>query len=555
MNNISKNRNKNDSIKNHKQKALTNYNELLSNGFCHLMHNSLSSFVQKVFYSLNPGTSYRHNWHIELICDYLEECSRGNITRLIINMPPRMMKSLITSVAWPAWILGKSPHERIMVASYAAQLATKHSLDCRAILQSQWYQSFFSDLKLADDQNQKNKFMTSDGGFRLATSVGGMATGEGGNFLIVDDPLTPLQALHANQRDASNHWFEHTFLSRLDDKQKGVVVVVMQRLHEDDLSGYLLKKHKAIDNGGIWHHLCLPAIAISDEQFHINNHDYSRQQGEVLHPLRESKSMLIKMRQEMGSDIFTTQYQQDPIAASHNNMFRQDWLQYYDNLADILANGNKPIRYIQSWDTAIKIANNHDYTAMISVLETENGWYIIDIWRDKLEYPDLRKQLLAVSSKKLNISHDAVALPSAILIEDKASGQSLLQDLRRDSNLPLIPILPIKDKISRAALLSALFEAKKIFLPRNLAAMNSNFTGSSISSNAKHKKNAQNNQSNHQHNNHDDYITDFTKELLAFPYGTHDDMVDALTAAINWARSNPPPAKTTKPTARIRGLY
>ena len=160
-----------------------------------LIHASFLAFLEKTFRTVSPGTPYLHNWHIEAIAAHLNACERGDITRLIINMPPRMLKSVTVSVAWPAWLLAHNPSQRVMVASYAQSLSMKHSTDCRLVMQSEWYRRIFPNTQLSDDQNEKDKYVTTARGHRIAVSVGGAATGEGGNILIVDDPLNPLQAM------------------------------------------------------------------------------------------------------------------------------------------------------------------------------------------------------------------------------------------------------------------------------------------------------------------------------------------------------------------------
>lgn len=219
-----------------------------------LLGTHLPAFIQKCFHTVNPGTPYLHNWHIDLIAAYLRACERGDIQRLIINIPPRYLKSLCVSVAWPAWLLGHDPSRRIIVSSYAQSLSLKHSLDCRLVMQSEWYRQVFQQTLLASDQNEKGKFLTTRRGMRLATSVGGSVTGEGGNFLILDDPHNPAHIHSDLLRQDTIDWFEQVFTSRLDDKKRGVIILMMQRLHEEDLSGHLLKKSG-------WEHLCIPAIA------------------------------------------------------------------------------------------------------------------------------------------------------------------------------------------------------------------------------------------------------------------------------------------------------
>jgi hypothetical protein len=263
-------------------------------------------FLRRVLATTTPGVRFEANWHMEAIAAHLHACARGEITRLIINLPPRMLKSTMVSVAWPAWLLGQEPTSRLMVASYAQSLATKHSVDCRVVMQSGWYRRVFEQTRLSDEQNEKEKFATTRRGYRIATSVGGAATGEGGRILIVDDPLNPLQAGHHAQRDAVNRWFDHTFATRLDDKRSGAIVIVMQRLHQEDLSGYLLAR-------GGWEHLCLPAIAPERTTIQLGKFSYTREAGVALHEARESLALMERTKRELGSANFNAQYQQAPL--------------------------------------------------------------------------------------------------------------------------------------------------------------------------------------------------------------------------------------------------
>lgn len=274
-------------------------------------------FIARCFGTVAPGQVFCPNWHIELIADYLLACQRGEVTRLIINMPPRSLKSVCVSVAWPAWLLGHDPTARIMAASYAQALADKHSMDCRLVMQSEWYRRLFPDTVLSREQNEKHKFLTTQRGMRLATSVFGTATGEGGTVLIADDPMNPLQAMGHTSREFIKNWFSHTFSTRLDDKQRGAIVLVQQRLHEDDLSGHLLKQ-------GGWEHLSLPAIAVEDAWFRFGLSGHRRKAGELLHPGRENEALIERARRELGSTHFNAQYQQAPLAQS-GGMVKLEW--------------------------------------------------------------------------------------------------------------------------------------------------------------------------------------------------------------------------------------
>ena len=435
-----------------------------------------SLFLRRVVATTSPGANYAHNWHIDAIAAHLMACASGDIRRLIINIPPRMLKSTMVSVAWPAWLLGQDARARIMVASYAQNLSTKHSTDCRLVMQSPWYKRVFPQTRLSADQNEKDKFVTTARGQRLAVSVGGSAIGEGGNILIADDPLNPLQAHQQSGRDAANAWFDHSFATRLDDKLRGAIVIVMQRLHADDLSGYLLEK-------GGWEHLCLPAVAPQTTCIQLGSFMYERQQGEALHAAREPCSLLEATKREMGSANFAAQYQQAPMEQS-SALIHRAWFARFDEALQG--------RVIQSWDTGIKAAAAHDASACITFVQHEGMHYLIDVTQVRMEYPEL---------KRLIVAHAERFRPEAILMEDKASGQSLLQDLKRETQLPLVAQLPKGDKLSRLVRVSPMIEAGRVALAKERP-----------------------------------WLADFEAQLLAFPHASHDDMVDAFSQYLNWVR-------------------
>lgn len=444
----------------------------------HALRVDFESFIAKTFETVDPGTVYLSNWHIGLIAEYLEACRQREITRLLINMPPRALKSICASVAWPAYILGHQPSERIIVASYAQGLSLKHSMDCRLVMQSEWYRRIFAGAALSSEQNEKHKFMTQDKGWRYATSVGGTLTGEGGNFLIVDDPINAAHAYSETMRDTVHHWFDQSFCTRLNDKKSGVIVVVMQRLHIDDLAGHLIEK-------GGWEHLALPAMAMRTTVWQRGNTHRTMKEGDLLHAEREDVATLGRIRQELGAAAFAAQYQQQPLS-EEGGMVRAGWLKRYAALPENV------IRIVQSWDTAHKAARHNDASACATFVETEQGYYLADMKAVRMEYPELKRTVREMAEQWQ---------PDVILVEDKASGQSLLQDLGREVALPLIAIRPVGDKVTRLAAVSALIESGKVFMPKFAP-----------------------------------WLAEFESELLAFPGGAHDDQVDAFSQYLNWKR-------------------
>jgi predicted phage terminase large subunit-like protein len=458
-----------------------------------VLRTDLASFIAKAFATINPGTPYLSNWHIDLIAEALMACTRGEITRLMINLPPRMLKSQCVSVAWPAWVLGHQPHQRIIAASYAQSLAIKHAMDCRRVMQSDWYREMFPHTHIATDQNQKHRFNTQENGFRLATSIGGTLTGEGGNILILDDPMNPAQAMSSVQRDHVNEWVTQTFFSRLDDKEKGVIVLVMQRLHAEDVSGYLLAR------GGKWEHLCLPAINDAPQQWHVGGKDFVREAGQLLHPRRESATALLRAKAELGSYAYAAQYQQQPVSRE-GGLFKPHWFRRYRH-----AEGES---CIHSWDTAIKTGAEHDYSVCtVWQRDASGNLYLRDVVRGKWEYPDLRRQIIALAERDQ---------PSAIVLEDKGSGQGLLQELRQTTSLPLIGVIPRQEKRLRAATASVQIEAGKVWLPEKDSAQTP-------------------------------WLAAFEEECYAFPSSPHDDQVDSMVQCLLWLRER-------GGSARVRGL-
>ena len=204
-----------------------------------LLRHDFASFAARCFHDLNPQTCLAVNWHLEVIAAKLTAVREGKIRRLIINMPPRHLKSLMASIAFPAWCLGHDPSAQILCVSYAQDLADKLARDCRGIMMSPWYRQLFST-RLAPQRQAVQEFITTRQGYRLATSTGGVLTGRGADIILIDDPLKPDEALSDTQRQGCNEWYDHTLYSRRNNKQHGAIVIIMQRLHEDDLVGHVL---------------------------------------------------------------------------------------------------------------------------------------------------------------------------------------------------------------------------------------------------------------------------------------------------------------------------
>ena len=324
---------------------MNEYHALLRQDFC--------GFIERSFYELNPETEFLPNWHIEELAAELEACRRGETKGLIVNLPPRSLKSHCATVAFPAWLLGHDPTAQIICASYGQDLANKHAMDCRAVMASSFFRSMFST-RLSPEKQAVQEFMTTQRGFRLATSVGGVLTGRGASIIIIDDPAKPDEALSETQRKLTNDWFDHTLYSRLNDKRTGCIIIVTQRLHEDDLVGHVM-------NQGSWKLVRFPAIAEEDE-YHVVQAPYARRcfrrrAGEALHPEREPLEILQNIREMQGEYNFSAQYQQAP-APLGGGMVKYGWFKMFT------AN-DLPSKFdfiLQSWDTANKPAQLADYS-------------------------------------------------------------------------------------------------------------------------------------------------------------------------------------------------
>lgn len=445
------------------------------------LRNDFSHFIRQCFKTVSPGHKYHHNWHIDAIAEHLEACRRGELRRLIINMPPRQMKSICTAISWPAFLIGHNPATQIMCGSYSQALAKKHSLDTQLVIGSEWYQSVFPEVEIDPRQADKGKFVTTQRGHRMAVSTGSTATGEGGDFIIIDDPTNPLQAMSDAERNTANEWFDQTITSRLNDKETGVMVVVMQRLHEEDLSGHLLEK-------GGWHHLCLQAKAEKKTFITLGNYKRVVEKDELLDPKRLSQKILDETRKDMTAYSYAGQYQQNP-APDEGGILKKGWWRRYPG-------ENPPVcdYIIQFWDTAFLEDQEADYSACTTWgIFMATGYdkkeraacILLDCEYDHWSYPDLKKQALA------SYKHHR---PDKVVIEFKASGQSLFQDMRK-LGLPVSRFKVEKDKVYRANVASPVLEKGHVFYMER------------------------------------DWAETVIKECAQFPNGKNDDIVDTCTMA------------------------
>jgi predicted phage terminase large subunit-like protein len=462
---------------------------------------SFRLFVRAAWRVVEPATPFASGWHIDAISDYLEAVSRGEIDRLLINVPPRHMKSLAVSVMWPVWWWTFAPHIRYLTASYGASLAERDAIRSRNLLRSAWFRERWPWLELKADVNRTSRYENTQTGYRLATSVGGEATGEGGDAIIVDDAHKLEEAHSQTALSRVLDWHDGTIASRLDDPKKGVEVVIMQRLHERDLCGHL------IERGG-YEHLCLPARYERAHPFRWPN-DPRRREGELLWPEHIPEEALTRIEQAMGSFRAAGQLQQRP-AAAEGELLKRAWWRFYppEHLHDdqrAMLPGFQ--RIISSWDTTFGGKSRLDY--VVGQVWGIHGadHYLLRSYR--------RHANLTATKSAMRAAYDwaKTRWPRAahtILIEKSANGAEIIAALQRE--LPgVLPVIVSTDKITRAIAASPPLESGNVFVPgRALPDSSAGYDAP-------------------------DWVASLIEEAASFPNGRHDDQVDAYSQAINWA--------------------
>jgi len=436
------------------------------------IQSNLLLFCQSMFEL--EGKVWKNNWHQQAICDALEKVLIGKTNRLIINIPPRYSKTEIAVVNFIAWGMGIFPDSEFIHASYSKRLATNNAYHTRALMMSEAYRAIFPSVELKDDSKAKDEFRTTSGGVVYATGAEGTITGYGagkvrdgfGGACIIDDPHKAGEAQSDVRRQNVIDWYQSTVESRMNSKG-APIIVIMQRLHEDDLTGWLL-------NGGTgetWEHLCIPVLNDEGVPLWEHKHDIS----------------MIERMQVADPYTFSGQYMQRPTP-KEGGMFKKHWINRYREQPDERAT----IRIVQSWDTAYKAAQINDPSACTTWAETKDGYYLLHAFVKHMEYPELKRQAKILADEWM---------PDALVIEDKASGQSLIQELRAETSHPVIANKPDADKETRANAVTSLFEAGRVLFPYDAP-----------------------------------WLKELEAELFMFPLGRHDDQVDSITQALRYMK-------------------
>ena len=433
-------------------------------------------------YAIGQWAGYTPSAHHLALIQRLEDVASGKCKRLMVFMPPRHGKSMLASEYFPAWYLGMHPDHQVIAATYSQGLADDFGRKVRNLVTSEAHRWVFHDFLMSDDSQAANRFHTSTNGAYFAVGAGGPITGRGAHLLLIDDPIKGREdAESETMRQRLKDWYTSVARTRL--MPGGAIVVIQTRWHSDDLSGWLLRKHQ---HEG-WEVLNLPAIAEPNDQI-------GRAEGDPLWPTAYSLGELSQIKQSIGSRDWAALYQQRPSAAEGSIFKREHW-QYFtptETNPKALVASIKAIRLIQAWDTAFKTHETNDYSVGVTIGVTQSRYYILDVWRERCEFPDLKRALVAQAAKWG---------PHMVVVEDTAAGQSLIQELRRDTRLPLVAVKADRDKVSRANAITAIHEAGLVYLPEG-----------------------------------EHWLSDFVDELAGFPTAPHDDQVDAFVHGMAQAR-------------------
>ena len=448
---------------------------------------SFYEFFKQAWHVVEPAVPLSTNWHHKYICDILQnECERiiaqkPKTKDIIINVPFRSTKSLIVTVMFPVWAWIKSPKLRFITSSYSATLSIELSTKSRDIIFSDWFKKRWSDVfHIKKDQNLKERYENNHVGMRRATSVGGTVTGQGGDFLIVDDPLSPQMANSATERDNANEWYRTTFYSRLNQADIGVRIIIMQRVHEEDLSGFLLDKETRLN----YKHICIPATS-DDGNIKPKSLEkyYSKDKG-LFWEDRFSEKVLEDYKSALGTYGYAGQLQQTPTPLD-SGMIHRDWFKI-----DRYKKEESKVNFII--DPAYTANQKNDPSALLAYTYVDNMWQIIDCVNVRKEFPELVRFIPEWVQK------NGYTNKSRIYVEPKASGKSIVQTLIRETGLNIKEDKPpTKDKVARVSDISASLESGRVSL------LNGKWN------------------------------EEFLDQLVKFPAAKHDDMVDCLVMAVN----------------------
>ena len=431
-----------------------------------LLSRDLHVYVKAAWGVINPGRPFIDGWHIGAICEHLQAVSRGEIHKLLINIPFRCTKSLTVGVFWPSWEWTFAPQVQWLCLSYAADLSTRDSLRCRTVIDSQWYQERWGDVfQLMGDQNVKNRYENTKHGVRISTSLGGLATGEGGDRVVIDDPHNMKEIHSENARKEVIRVWKESLCSRLNNPATGAFVGVMQRGHERDFSGYVLAEERD------WEHLCLPMEYERMRPVYVHREDGSTgidhvdvqtmptclgftdprtEPGELLSPERFTPAVVERLKPTLGVYAWSGQSQQRPTPAEGGLFQRKTWRFYRKTELPVFD------EVVQSWDMAFKKTEDSSRVAGHVWARAGADRYLLYRTCKRMDFVESLKAVISTTS----------LFPQALrkLVEDKANGPAVINVLR--SKVPgLYPVEPEGSKEARAQTASVYQQAGNCLLP------------------------------------------------------------------------------------------
>jgi len=456
------------------------------------------AFTEECFLQVSPNTEYKSNWHIDCVCEHLRAVERGEIQNLIINMPPRSLKSVAVSIAWPAWLLGQNPSEQIIVASFARNIGIELSRKTLKFMQSEVYKKAFQNTRLAKETEEW--FTTTQMGHRFVATNEKSPLGFGANYIIMDDIINPMETLSDTIRNKTNDWMTSSLFPRANDLNKVKKVLVMQRLHTEDPTGYLLQKEN-------WHHLCLPVEFKKQTLIRVGDKSWLKEAGDWMHPERINAETLAKMAGEGFTPYqIAGQFYQNPIPAD-GGMFKGHWLQHHDVTSWRGMNGY--ILCDPANSKKERSGHDPDWTVFFVVgLAADNNYYVADIVRDRFN-PAERVDMLMKLHRKWN---RAFGKPPKVGVEQYGmmTDAFFIKQRQGQDNyrFPITELGGTMRKEDRVRMLVTPFSDGRVYLPKSLPYQT--IAGERL-----------------------DLIKELIAEYDTFPLGRHDDIMDAFARILD----------------------
>lgn len=400
---------------------------------CARLEADFATFVKEAWHIIRPGMRLDWSWHYDLIAEYLTMVYDRKITRLIINISPRTLKSLLVSVMWPVWVWTKQPNHGFLSASYAQDLSTEHSILRRDLIESDWFRARWGKkIWLASDQNQKTKFKNNHQAQMIATSVGAKATGLGGNTLIMDDALNPKQAASEAERKTAHDWFDNTWRSRMNNQAEDALIVLEQRTGEMDLTGHLLDADKVLVKQGHkkeWIHLSIP-LECDEESgvlmyvFPISKRKVTREIGDVLQPKRFPPEVVASLK--IRRLVWSSQYQQRP-SPLEGNLIKRSEVRYFGGLDPLTGELDRvlPVKFdfiAISADCTFKDEAKSDYVAIGTIGVFGPDRFLLEVTNKHLDEPATKHEILRQKNKWG---------ATIVWVEDKANGSAVIKSLKQ----------------------------------------------------------------------------------------------------------------------------